>query len=193
MYIQLYNVGIQNVPTTQPDLPFRWSEVTKGKFWNLTLSKLHKYLFWNTLRYAKYPCPWVENCQNARGCFSTGDCSVHSLSTDFIGPYHGFALIRTSDIIFLLDLSIIRCFMKFFFKFERVLLATRGCPRTLKTPNSPPLPMSVFINWSCSDPFDFWSLNCGTGLKTVCKTPEGTFGGFRTFCFWWFVISVQYQ
>ena len=21
---------------------------------------------------------WVENCQNARGCFSTGDCSVHA-------------------------------------------------------------------------------------------------------------------
>ena len=29
--------------------------------------------------------------------------------------------------------------MKFFFNFERVLLATRGCSRTLKTPNSPPL------------------------------------------------------
>ena len=92
---------------------------------------------------------WVENCQNARGCFSTGDCSVHSLSTDFIGPYHGFALIRTSDIIFLLDLSIIRCFMKFFFKFERVLLATRGCPRTLKTPNSPPLLSNLRDGLSC--------------------------------------------
>ena len=73
----------------------------------------------------------------------TGDCSVHSLSTDFGCPYHGFALIRTSDIIFLLDLSIIKCFMKFFFKFERVLLATRGCSRTLKTPNSPPLNVGV--------------------------------------------------
>ena len=26
---------------------------------------------------------WVENCQNARGCFSIGDCSVHSLATEF--------------------------------------------------------------------------------------------------------------
>ena len=30
-------------------------------------------------------------------------------------------------------------FMKFFFNFERVLLATRGCSRNLKTPNSSPL------------------------------------------------------
>ena len=33
--------------------------------------------------------------------------------------------------------------MKFFFNFERVLLATRGCSRTLKTPNSPPLWVSA--------------------------------------------------
>ena len=29
--------------------------------------------------------------------------------------------------------------MKFFLNFERVLLATRGCSRTIKTPNSSPL------------------------------------------------------
>ena len=40
----------------------------------------------------------------------------------------------------MLDLSITKCFMKLFFKFERVLLVTRGCSRNLKTPNSPPLP-----------------------------------------------------
>ena len=34
--------------------------------------------------------------------------------------------------------------MKFFFKIERVLSATRGCSRTLKTPNSPPLVMLKF-------------------------------------------------
>ena len=82
---------------------------------------------------------WVENCQNARGCFSTGDCSIHSLSTDFSCSYHEFTLIRTYVIIFLSDLSITKCFMGVFFNFERVLLATRGCSRTLKTPNSPPL------------------------------------------------------
>ena len=48
-------------------------------------------------------------------------------------------LIRAEVIIFVLDLSITKCFMKLFFKFERVLLVTRGCSRTLKTPNSPPL------------------------------------------------------
>ena len=68
-----------------------------------------------------------------------GDCSVHSLATDFRCSYRGFTLIRTQVIVFLLDLGITKCFMKFFFNFERVLLATRGCSRTLKTPNSPPL------------------------------------------------------
>ena len=71
-----------------------------------------------------------------------GDCSVHSLTTDFRCSYHGFTLIRTQVIVFLLDLGITKCFMKFFFNFERVLLATRGCSRTLKTPNSPPLAVS---------------------------------------------------
>ena len=37
--------------------------------------------------------PWVENCQNARGCFSIGDCSVHSLATNFSCSYHGFTLV----------------------------------------------------------------------------------------------------
>ena len=83
--------------------------------------------------------PLVENYQNARGCFSTRDCSVHSLSTNFSCSYNGFTLIRASVIIFLLDLSIAKCFIKVFFNFERVLLATRGCSHTLKTPNSPPL------------------------------------------------------
>ena len=81
----------------------------------------------------------VENCQNARGCFSTGDCSVYSLATNFNCSYHEFTLIRTYVIIFVLDLSITKCLMKLFLKFERVLLVTRGCSRTLKTPNSPPL------------------------------------------------------
>ena len=83
--------------------------------------------------------PLVENCQNARGCFSSGDSSVHSLATDFSCCYHGFTLIRTYVIIFVLDLSITKCFMKLFFKFERVLLVTRGCSSTLKTRNSPPV------------------------------------------------------
>ena len=57
----------------------------------------------------------MENCQNAGGCFSTADCSVHSLATDFSCSYHIITLIRTSIIIrvFVLDLSIAKCFMKF--------------------------------------------------------------------------------
>ena len=46
-----------------------------------------------------------------------------------------------------LDICLNRCFIKFSFHFEGVLLAVRGCTsmfrgcsRTLKTPNSPPLP-----------------------------------------------------
>ena len=69
----------------------------------------------------------------------TVQCSVHSLATEFSCSYDGFTLIRTQVIIFLLDLGITKCFMKFFFNFERVLLATRGYSRTLKPPNSPPL------------------------------------------------------
>ena len=48
--------------------------------------------------------------------------------------------------ITLLDVCLKRHFIKFFFHFEGVLLAVRGCTsmfrgcsRTLKTPNSPPL------------------------------------------------------
>ena len=63
-----------------------------------------------------------------------GDCSVHSLATDFRCSYHGFTLISTQVIVFLLDLGITKCFMKFLFNFQRVLLAMRGCSRTLKTP-----------------------------------------------------------
>ena len=55
-----------------------------------------------------------------------GDCSVHSLTTDFRCSYHGFTLIRTQVIVFLLDLGITKYFMKFFFNFKRVLLADEG-------------------------------------------------------------------
>ena len=76
----------------------------------------------------------MENCQNARGCFSIGDCSAHSFATEFSCSYDGFTLIRTQVIVFLLDLGITKCFMKFFFNFERVLLATRGCSRNPQNP-----------------------------------------------------------
>ena len=53
--------------------------------------------------------------------------------------------------ITLFDICLKRCFMKFSFHFEGVLLAVRGCSfmfrgcsRTLKTPNSPPLSQKVF-------------------------------------------------
>ena len=48
--------------------------------------------------------------------------------------------------ISLVDICLKRCFIKFSFYFEGVLLVVRGCTsmfrgcsRTLKTPNSPPL------------------------------------------------------
>ena len=55
--------------------------------------------------------------------------------------------------ISVLDICLKQCFMKFSFHFEGVLLAVRGSSfmfkgysRTLKTPNSPPLP-----TWRRSD------------------------------------------
>ena len=53
--------------------------------------------------------------------------------------------------ITLMDVGVKRYIIKFFFHFEEVLLAVRGCTstfrgcsRTLKTPNSPPLIWLVF-------------------------------------------------
>ena len=46
--------------------------------------------------------------------------------------------------------------MKFFFNFERVLLATRGCSRTLKTPNSPPLRLG--IGYLDEDALQTWNI-----------------------------------
>ena len=55
--------------------------------------------------------------------------------------------------ITLLDICLKRCFIKFSFHFEGVLLAVRGCTsmfrgcsRTLKTPNSPPLHSGISAN-----------------------------------------------
>ena len=54
--------------------------------------------------------------------------------------------INVKTTITLLDIALKRCFVKFSFNFEGVLLAVRGCTlmfrgcsRTLKTPNYPPL------------------------------------------------------
>ena len=55
-------------------------------------------------------------------------------------------------IVFLFNLGIIRYFITLFFNFEGMLLAMRGCTcvfrgcsRTLKTPNSPPLPLDASL------------------------------------------------
>ena len=48
--------------------------------------------------------------------------------------------------------------MKFFFNFERVLLATRGCSRTLKTPNYPPL--MIFLRYTGCPISSFSPLMC---------------------------------
>ena len=54
--------------------------------------------------------------------------------------------------MFLLDINIAMCFMSFFFNFKGVLLVMRGCTfvlrgcsRTLKTPDSPPLILAIFM------------------------------------------------
>ena len=84
-----------------------------------------------------------------QGCFLTGNCSVYSLVMDFGCSYHGFTLITQLSHRILLDLSITKYFMKFFFNFERVLLAKRGCSRTLKTHNSPPLHLMLIGSPFC--------------------------------------------
>ena len=58
-----------------------------------------------------------------QGCFLTGNCSVYSLVMGFGCSYHGFTLITQLSHRILLDLSITKYFMKFFFNFERMLLA----------------------------------------------------------------------
>ena len=109
----------------------------------------------STGRARKHEKAWVENCQNPRGCFSTDVCSVHSLSTDFSCFYHGFTLIRTYVIIFLLDLCITECFMKF-------SLISRGCFWQRGGARAPPKPLILHpcekeaaagIGHSCSSNF----------------------------------------
>ena len=72
--------------------------------------------------------------------------SFESEARSFYCFFHRFAQIYVLITISLLDIGFKWCFMTFFFCFERVLLAMRGCTfslrgcsRTLKTPNSPPL------------------------------------------------------
>ena len=62
-----------------------------------------------------------------------GDCSVHSLATDFRCSYHGFTLIRTQVLVFLLDLGITKCFMKFSL-ISRVCFWRRGGARAPSKP-----------------------------------------------------------
>ena len=89
---------------------------------------------------------WVENCRNARGCFSTGDNSVQSgrYITAVLTRYKHNMNVKTT--MNLLDIGLKWCFIKFSLHFEGVFLAARGCTctlrgcsRTLKTPNSPHL------------------------------------------------------
>ena len=72
--------------------------------------------------------------------------SFQSEARSFCCFFHRFAQIYVLIVKTLLDIGFKWCFMTFFFCFERVLLAIRGCTfslrgcsRTLKTPNSPPL------------------------------------------------------
>ena len=99
----------------------------------------------------------MENCRNARGCFSTGGRLVQSETRNYLLFYPDIKLIWTSNIIYLLDVCLKRCFAKFSFHFEGVLLAVRGCTcvlrgcsRTLKTPNSPPLDVIVQLICCCN-------------------------------------------
>ena len=76
--------------------------------------------------------------------------SFQSEARSFCCFFHRFAQIYVLITLSLLDIGFKWCFMTFFFCFERVLLAMRGCTfslrgcsRTLKTPNSPPLPQGL--------------------------------------------------
>ena len=72
--------------------------------------------------------------------------SFEGEARSFCCVFHWFIQIYALITISLLDIGFKRCFTIYFFCFERVLLAMRGCTlslrgcsRTLKTPNSPPL------------------------------------------------------
>ena len=72
--------------------------------------------------------------------------SFQSEAGSFCCFFHRFTQIYALITISLLDIGFKWCFMISFFYFERVHLAIRGCTcalrgcsRTLKTPNSPPL------------------------------------------------------
>ena len=75
--------------------------------------------------------------------------SLQSEAGSFCCFFHRFTKIYALITISLLDIGFKWCFVISFFCFERVHLAMRGCTcalrgcsRTIKTPNSPPLPSS---------------------------------------------------
>ena len=85
----------------------------------------------------------MGECRNARGCFYVHFSKRSEEFSLFLSLiYPNLRLIYHRFVGYLFKM----CFMIFFFCFERVLLAMRGCTcslrecsRTLKTPNSPPL------------------------------------------------------
>ena len=106
----------------------------------------------------------MENCRNARGCFPLVAVQFKAewYITAVLHRYKPNMNVKTN--ITLLDICLKRCFIRFSFHFEGVLLALRGCTsmfrgcsRTLKTPNSPTLIPVVFIYLSiCIYRFTVW-------------------------------------
>ena len=85
----------------------------------------------------------------------------------------------------MLDLGITKCFMKFFFNFKRVLLATMGCSRTLKPPNYPPLcvrdaVVSVYQKLVCQGVSAYVRDSCVGMSRSIRLTPLGGVGCFLT-------------
>ena len=99
--------------------------------------------------------------------------SFQSEARSFCCFFHRFAQIYVLITISLLDIGFKWYFMTFFFCFERVLLAMRvctfslrGCSRTLKTPNSPPLQM---LDECCN--FEHkWKIARGYISKSIRRT-----------------------
>ena len=126
--------------------------------------------------------------------------SFQSEARKFSCFFQRFTSIKTSITISLLDTGLQWCFMDFLFRFEGVLLAVigctcalRGCLRTLKTPNSPPVSTGhqnktavlseiffrhnsgtiVFVSWGRIEPCILWPLKVNFKIWPQVRVTKG--------------------